>query len=172
MNRLRLPTLLSVTDNASIRHWIKKHLDDQFFIIDASKKKKALEVAKTSALDFIILDADFEDCDVLELCAEMKQILRTLTPILLITGRLKKSFLDAALEAGVTDFLSNQLSLEELEARIAVIRKTHSLREKTQEASIALPKPIEELPSSRLKNRVRIQKEALKIVKKGKKETL
>ena len=121
-------------------------------------------------LDFIIVDSEFEACDPLELCRQFKQILRTLTPILLITGRLKKSFLDAALEAGVTDFLNHQLDPHELQIRIATIRKSYSLREKTQEASSTLAQQKENASSTYLKNRVQLHNQALKMLEETKKE--
>lgn len=128
--RLFLPTLLLVTNNPSIRHWIKKHLDDQFFILEAKEAPQVMEAIRTSPLDLILLDTELEG--VLDLCKEMRKALyRTLTPILLITGRLKKSFREKALEAGVTDFLSNQLDLEELQMRIAAAKRAQELREKT-----------------------------------------
>lgn len=170
MSKLKLPTLLAVTDNASVRFWIKKHLDEEFFIIDAWKKQVAIAAAESAALDFIIVDSELEDCDPLELCAELKKILRSLTPILLITGRLKKSFLDAATEAGVTDFLSNQLDPEELQMRIAAIRKGHTLREKTQGLSETLTQKKEESSNSDLKSRVFLHNQALKRIKEAKKE--
>jgi PleD family two-component response regulator len=138
---LKLPTLLVIADNPSIRFWIKKHLDSQFFILDASKKSVALEAIRNSSLDFIILDSGFADCDPLDLCKEIRRILHTsFTPILLITGRLKKSYRDEALEAGVSDFLNDQLDLEELETRIATGQKAASMRQKTIDVSAALQK--------------------------------
>lgn len=170
MSKLKLPTLLAITDNPAVRFWIKKHLDEEFFIIDASKKHAALTVAHTTAFDFVIVDSEFEDCNAIDLARELNQILKTLTPILLITGRLKKSYLDAAKEAGVTDFLSNQLDPEELQTRIATIRKGHSLREKTQFASSALSQQKRDRSGTYLKNRVLVQSQALKILKEAKKE--
>lgn len=170
MSKLKLPTLLAVTDNPAVRFWIKKHLDEEFFIIDAPKKHTALTVAHTTAFDFVIIDSEFEDCDAIELSRELNQILKTLTPILLITGRLKKSYLDAAKEAGITDFLSNQLDPEELQTRIGTIRKGHSLREKTQDASSALSQQRAGRSGAYLKNRVLVQSQALKVLKEAKKE--
>lgn len=170
MNNLKLPTLLAVTDDASVRFWIKKQLDEDFFIVDALKKYSALSAAQTTSFDFIIVDSELEDCDALELCRELKQILRTLTPILLITGRLKRSYLDAAKEAGVTDFLNNLLDPEELRMRIQTIRKSHSLREKTQDISNALAPKSEDLSSVTLKNRVLIDNQAINALKEAKKE--
>jgi len=170
MNNLKLPTLLAVTDDAAVRFWIKKQLDEEFFIVDAPKKHSALSAAQTTSFDFIIVDSELEDCDALELCRELKQILRTLTPILLITGRLKRSYLDAAKEAGVTDFLNNQLDPEELRMRIQTIRKSHSLREKTQDISNALAQKSDDLSSMTLKNRVLIHNQAINALKEAKKE--
>jgi PleD family two-component response regulator len=142
---LKLPTLLVIADNPSIRFWVKKHLNDQFFILEAITKRGALEAIRNSSLDFIILDSGFEDCDPLKLCKEMRPLLHSsLTPILLVTGRLKKSYRDEALEAGVSDFLNDQLDLEELETRIATGRKAASVRQKTIDVSAALKKPKKE----------------------------
>ena len=137
MSKIKLPTLLAITDNPSVRYWIKKHLDEEFFIIDATKKSSAIVAAQTASLDFIIVDSELEDCDPLELCGELRRILRTLTPILLITGRLKKSFREEALQAGVTSFLADQLDFEELQSRIEEGTKAASLRQKTEEIGIA-----------------------------------
>ena len=168
MSTLKLPTLLVVTENPSVRVWVKKHLDQDFFIIDASRKKGAIEAAQTAALDFVIVDSELESFDALELCAALKQILRTLTPILLITGRLKRSYLDAALEAGVTDFLNQQLDPEELHVRVDTIRKSHALREKTQGISTSLPRANEDVSGAHLKDRVRLHDQALKMMKEAK----
>ena len=170
MSQLKLPTLLAVTDNPSVRFWIKKQLDEDFFIVDASKKHAAITSAQTTSFDFIIVDSEFEDCDALELCSELKQILRTLTPILLITGRLKRSYLTAAKKAGVTDFLNNQLDPEELKSRVAAIRKGYSLREKTQDASNALAQKLKAQSFPQLKHRVMPHNQALKVLKEAKKE--
>jgi diguanylate cyclase (GGDEF)-like protein len=170
MNNLKLPTLLAITDDAAVRFWIKKQLGEEFFIVDAPKKHSALTAAQTTSFDFIIVDSELEDCDAIELCRELKQILRTLTPILLITGRLKRSYLDAAKEAGVTDFLNNQLDPEELGMRIQTIRKSHSLREKTQDLSNALAPTSDDLSSMTLKHRVLIHNQAIKALKEAKKE--
>jgi len=170
MNKLKLPTLLSITDNPSVRFWIKKQLEEEFFIIDAPKRSAALIAAQTAALDFVIIDSEFEDYDAIELCRELKQILRALTPILLITGRLKRSFLDAAIEAGVTDFLNNQLDPNELQTRIDSIRKGHMLREKTHVASFSLGKQGGDFPTAALKSRVMLHHEALKMLDEAKQE--
>jgi PleD family two-component response regulator len=134
---LKLPTLLVVADNPSIRVWIKKHLDEAFFIIQAETKNEALN-ALNAPLDFIIIDAELEDCDPLALCKTLSQ--KGLLPILLITGKLKKSFRDQAKNAGVTGFLSDQLDEEELRMRIDEGKKAAAMRQKTEDVISTLKK--------------------------------
>ncbi len=163
---LKLPTLLVASENPRVRFWIKKHLDDQFFIIGAENEQEA-RAALTSRLDFIIVDAAFENCDPFELCKDLRKM-APLVPILLVTGRLKKNFRDKAHEAGVTDFLSDQLDVEELFIRIQSGLKTATVREKTEGLSFAikgLPKPA----NSSLKNKMVLNDQGLKVLAEAKK---
>lgn len=172
MDTLKLPTLLMISENPSVRFWIKKQLNRQFFIIDAANFKVALEAAKTSRLDFVIIDSDFENCNPLKLSLEIRQNLEPFTPILLITGRLKKSFLDAALESGVTDFLNNQLDETELELRIATGRKAQSLREKTNDVFSSLDQKKDNLSSDYLKKKFLLHDQALRLIASAKKKKI
>jgi diguanylate cyclase (GGDEF)-like protein len=153
-----------VSDNPSITFWIKKYLSEQFFVLAASSPKEALD-ALNAKVDFIIVDATFQDCDALELCKLLSQkTAPSLTPILLITGKLKKSFRDQALESGVTDFLSDQLDLEELETRIAIGKKATLAREKTEAISSLIPIPKKELSSAYLKKKFLLANRAAQIL--------
>ena len=137
--QLKLPTLLIVADDPSVRFWIKKQLDDQFFILSAENKQEALQALYTR-LDFIIVDAAFEDGDPLTLCKELSQFDKiNRIPILLITGRLKKSFRAQATQSGVTHFLSDQLDADELQARIEEGNKIALSRQKTEDLGNAIP---------------------------------
>lgn len=139
MKRLILPTLLLVSDNSSIRYWVKSHLDTQFFILEARNAANALSNIHNSSIDFILLDADMENP--LALCKKIRAALHNaIVPILLITGKLKKSFREEALDAGVTDFLSTHLDTEELQTRIAAAKQAEETREKTSEISKKLHK--------------------------------
>lgn len=166
--QLRLPTLLIITDNPSIRFWIKKHLDDQFFIISAENHQEAFE-ALNARLDFIIIDDSLETEDPLELCKDLHKVTQKgLVPILLITGRLKKSFRDKAIESGVTEFLSDQLDLEELQTRISSGLKSASVRQKTEDLSlkIKMPNPA----SASLKDKFVLNDQALRLLAAAKNE--
>lgn len=138
MNQLKLPTLLVVSENPSVLFWIKKQLNEQFFILSAQDAETAIEHVKTSRLDFIVIDSDAKIYPCLELCTKIRALLDLAIPILLITGRLKKSFLDKAFKSGVTDFLNSQLDPQELQLRVSKGRKTQLLRKKIHEASTIL----------------------------------
>ncbi|MBU6382734.1 MAG: response regulator [Verrucomicrobia bacterium] len=133
------PTLLVVTDNPTVHFWAKKHLEEQFFAMFAETEQEALG-AMSAKLDFILLDAAFGNCDALHLCKQMR-VVDKIVPIILITGKLKKSFRDRAYQAGVTDFLSDQLDTEELQKQVAAGQKAADLREKTVDLSGALAQP-------------------------------
>lgn len=169
--QLRLPTLLVVAESPKIRFWIKKHLDENFFVISAENRQEAIQ-AMASSLDFVIVDSELEGCDALELCADIRKMTNTLLPIFLITGRLKKSYRDLAKESGISDFLSDQLDLNELMAKIEKGKKSASIVNKT----VGISQSIQELrpnsPSSSLKDKVILSASALKLLREAKKEHL
>jgi len=163
MDHFQLPTLLIIADNPPVRFWLKKHLENQFYLIIAQKKEKAIEVVQHTRLDFIILDANFLDADPIDLTKELRQ-LNLLVPILLITGRLSKTYRESALEAGVTDFLFEQLDQEELETRIATGLKAAIIRKKTGELSENIVIPESALASDYLHHKFLLESEALHLL--------
>jgi PleD family two-component response regulator len=166
LNQHKLPTLLVVADTPSVLFWVKKHLDEKFYVLTAESRKEAIG-AMNSRLDFIIVDNNFEECDALELCQEMRKEAK-LVPIFLITGKLKKNFRDKARDSGVSDFLSDQLDADELEVRIQEGQKTAGARERTADLSASIRS---QQAFSSLKNKVVLNEEGfhlLKEVKKGK----
>lgn len=167
--KLKHPTLLVIADNPSIRHWIKKNLEDQFYIIEASNRPDAAKAVQTIGLNFIILDSYLEEGDPLALARELRAI-NTTVPILLITGRLKKTFREEALAAGVTDFLNDQLAADELELCIEAGQKAAETQIKTSRLSSEI-KPAGRTPSDEyFKNRVLLNERALRLLSDIKKE--
>lgn len=164
-----LPTLLVVTDSPTIRFWVKKHLDEEFFILIAEKRSEA-KGALSSRLDFIIVDAALEDCDALDLCKELRAQ-EQLVPIFLISGRLKKSFRDRAYQSGVTEFLSDQLDIDELQARIETGRKAASVREKTTDLGLSI-RGAPAAAGGSLKNKVVLNEQGLKLLADAKEENV
>ena len=160
-----LPTLLIISDNPSIRYWLKKQLGSQFFLIEATNKAKAIETALNSTIEFVILDADFKTYDSLLLAKEIRQTpSNLLTPILLITDKLKKTYRTAAQEAGVTDFLFQPLDAEELAAKIETIKKAGNIRHKVLGLSSRISAPQQEPSSTFFKDKVVLQDQALQLL--------
>lgn len=161
--KLKLPTLLIISDNPSIFHWLKKNLEDRFYLIEASTEDISLQMARSTSLDFIILDSLFEECPPLKLSRKLRQI-NPAIPIFLITGRLKQSFRDAAIDSGVTDFLNDQLSIEEIEMRAMASQKAAIVRKKTSEMSGQL-KVHEQTPAfDFFKKKVLLDDKALRLL--------
>lgn len=127
----RASSILLVTENPSIQFWVKKHLDDQFFIIQTERYTQALSMAQ-GELDFILIDSEIDSFDPLEL---VKRIYMDVTkgkcPILLITDRLKKKYREEAKKAGVAEFLSASIDHEELLERIESGRQAEVSKKKT-----------------------------------------
>lgn len=168
--QLKLPTLLIITDNPSVRFWVQNHLKDQFFVLHAETKNQAIQAMNTR-LDVILLDSLFEDADPLEVAKELSRLSKiNLIPIILITGRLKLTYRDKATQAGVTDFVSNQLDFEEIQARIAEGLKASEIREKTEDVGLAFKPPKQSGNPSILKNKFILNDEALRFFSKVKKE--
>lgn len=170
--RLKIPTLLVISENPSVRFWVKKHLSEQYFVIDAQRRGEAILTIRSSPLDFIILDSEFQDFDPIELAKEIRQELKEgITPILLVTGRLKKTYLKQAADAGVSDFLSSQLDGGELKMKIESGKKAAASRDKTAELSTSIQAPKQKAASS-LKNKSVIPDSALRLLAAAKIEQL
>lgn len=167
------PILLVIADNVSVIAWMKRSLSDQFFIIEATRRAQALSIVQNTPLNFIFLDSAFEDYDPFKLSKEIREISQNQwTPIFLITGKLKKSYRDKALDAGVSDFINSEFDIDEIETRIATEEKAASLREKTGEASSILKQTGKEFSKSYFKNKLLIHDQALRILTAAKIENI
>lgn len=167
------PILLIIADNVSVIAWMKRSLSDQFFIIEATRRAQALSIVQNTPLDFIFLDSAFEDCDPFKLSKEIRKISQNQwTPIFLITGKLRKSYREKALDAGVSDFINSEFDIDEIETRIATEKKAASLREKTGEASSILKQTGKEFSKSYFKNKLLIHDQALRILTAAKIENI
>jgi len=162
--------ILLITENPAVLSWMRKHLDDRFLLLKVDKESKALETTRATRLDFILLDSNFEKSNPLALCSKLRQINRVI-PILLITGKLKKNYRDLALEAGVTDFVSDRLDFEEMETRFATGKKAAQERQKASSFT-DLIKQASSLAASHnyLQNKRFLNEEALRLLTEAKLE--
>ena len=125
LQKTKLPILLIITDNPSINSWLKKHLNKYFSLIDA-RSTEAIETLHYTPIDYIVIDSNIEGMDPIDICRAIRKVTVT-APILLITGKLKRVYLEEALDAGVTDFLNDSLSSEDLKERFLSMLKEKNL---------------------------------------------
>ena len=94
---------LIVSDDFTTKIFFKKNLTN-FYIIEKRSSIEAINIAENTILDIVIIDDRIEDA--IDLCFQLKKRKRLFTvPIILITSRLKKTYLQSAQKAGVFDFL-------------------------------------------------------------------
>lgn len=130
MDHPHFATILILTHDPAIQFWMKKHLVPAFFVLFAENEEEALASAQNTILDFTIVDAEMSHPEILDTCKKLHQILKNATPILLMTGSLKKQFLDAAKKSGVSAFLIRPPDFEDLQNQFEILRKANSLQDK------------------------------------------
>lgn len=117
----KLPTLLLVTENPLVRAFFEEivaKLPDHALLI-ASTKLEALDYLDRTYISLIVIDEKTPNLELIPLCVDIR-ILRGYahTPILVITGHLKKSFIRNLIKAGATDFLREPLEEDEFLLRM------------------------------------------------------
>jgi diguanylate cyclase (GGDEF)-like protein len=117
------PVALVVSEDLTKLSILKRALKDSFHLIERSDVKAALELLKNTRVDLVILDAKVKEGHSFETAEKIRSAVFKETPILLITSNIKKSFAEAALESGITDFINEPLDKDEVEQRIAVAFK-------------------------------------------------
>lgn len=115
--------VLIVEDDAALARVLKDNLSFEGFDVECVPDGDlALEVAKQTALDLIILDVMLPGHTGFELCGLLRQGRRT--PIIFLTARGDKADKLTGLNLGADDYVAKPFDLEELLARIrAVLRR-------------------------------------------------
>src|SRR5687767_9865542 len=111
------PLVLTVDDEARIRHLIRLELEGKGFrVIEAENGSSALSRAESEKPDAIVLDIRMPDMSGLDV---MKQIrTESSAPIIILTGRDRDADKILGLESGADDYLVKPFNPEELTARL------------------------------------------------------
>jgi len=116
MKPRKLPALLLVTSSPITRSFFETITDklEDYALISVSSEIEALDYFDKTFISFIVIDENTPYIELIPLCEKIRKLPGLgHTPILIITGHLKKSFTRNLLKAGATDFLREPLDEDE-----------------------------------------------------------
>jgi DNA-binding response OmpR family regulator len=131
--------VLVVEDDASIRELLRLHLDLAGFAIDeADEGRRALDRARSTPFDLVLLDVMLPGLDGVSVCRAIRNGGPNVdTPILMLTAREGESDKVLGLESGADDYLTKPFGVRELMARIGALMRRHHRR-----PAEAVPPPV------------------------------
>ena len=118
---------LVVEDERPIRELLRLHLELGGFAVDEiGDGTRALEQARATAFDLLILDVMLPGLDGVTLCKAVRASGQNReTPILMLTARDAESDKVVGLESGADDYLTKPFGVRELMARVGAITRRH-----------------------------------------------
>ena len=164
----KLPVILLLTHVGATRVLLKKIFDEEYFILEVDYPKEALEKAKSTKLEVIILD-DKTQFALDDLCKEIRLIpsLKNI-PILIISNNLKRSYLKELVTAGANDFLHEPLDQEAIHDRIESVIQKHSMQQKLGPLALGISKQAATLSDKKLcSSRVSVHDKALQEIRRA-----
>jgi PAS domain S-box-containing protein len=140
----RSHTLLVVDDNADMRSYIKKLLEEEYNIITAANGLEALGIIQGSGIDLVISDIMMPQMDGIQLVKEIKQNPRTYNlPVILVSARAGEEAKIEGYDTGADDYLIKPFAAKELQARI---RSQIKIKQTRDNALKNLYKIFDEVP--------------------------
>ncbi len=118
------PRILVVDDEQAVLDLLVYNLSKSHYeVLAAENGRRALELARQSNPDLILLDLMLPEIDGLDVCRELRRTSKV--PIIMITARGEEVDRVVGLELGADDYVTKPFSVRELMARIkAVLRRT------------------------------------------------
>ncbi|EKE04461.1 MAG: hypothetical protein ACD_20C00070G0001 [uncultured bacterium] len=125
------PVLLIVTQDLPTKLFIRHNLEEKYHILEKTTFEETLQAVESTKIDIVIVDDKIQNA--IDLCFQMKKRKRLFTtPIILITGSLKKAYKEKAVKAGVFDCLLTPLKDEEL---LSLIKRCEDEKNKINKVS-------------------------------------
>ncbi len=123
---IQRPNILLVEDERAITEPLAEALEREGFAPAlAGSASEAIEKAKASAPDLVLLDIGLPDGSGLDVCRELRR--QSDVPIIMLTARGSEADRVAGLELGADDYIVKPFSAREVMARVrAVLRRTSS----------------------------------------------
>ena len=140
----RLPLLLIVEDNISLRTFIKECLEHDFRIVEAANGKEAFDIAVKLVPELIISDVMMPEMDGIELCNKIKSDDRTShIPIVLLTALSAVEDVFTGYKSGADEYIPKPFNPKLLEIRVKkLIESNRNLKKRFQKEISLEPKDI------------------------------
>jgi len=116
--------ILLVEDERQVASFVTRALQENSYTVDlAETGEKAIELARQTPYDSILLDVRLPGVSGLEVCRELREA-HIDTPILMLTARSLVEQRVEGLDAGADDYLTKPFAVAELMARVrALVRR-------------------------------------------------
>jgi len=112
--------VMVVDDEVRIRDLVRRYLEhDGHQVLTAASGAEALDVARSAALDLIVLDLRLPDIGGEEVAREIRR--SSDVPIVMLTAKIDERDRIAGLEVGADDYITKPFSPRELVLRVAAI---------------------------------------------------
>ena len=112
------PTILVVDDNQGVLDFLLLLFTKYAFnVIGASSGAKCLELMRSRPIDLIVLDVMMPVMDGLQVCQELKKIAPSM-PVILLTARDDLVTRAAAMDLGVSEFVTKPVNNRDLLNRV------------------------------------------------------
>lgn len=112
-------TILIADDEPSVRLTLRKILDKDYNIVEATNGQEALDIARGQRLDLILMDLMMPKMDGYTACSKLKADLTTKpVPVIMLTAvghELNKKY---AAEMGAVGYVTKPFTIQELTAAI------------------------------------------------------
>ena len=121
-------TVLVVDDEEAIAEAVRARLQSEGYeVLVAHDGPAAIELARDSHPDLVVLDLMLPGMDGLEVCQEIQK--REWVPVLMLTARTEEADKVAGFAVGADDYLTKPFSLRELVMRVrAILRRVDRVR--------------------------------------------
>jgi two-component system KDP operon response regulator KdpE len=121
-------SILVVDDEPQIRRVLRSTLTFRGYeLVEAASGEEAVELARKTKPDLILLDVNLPGISGIETCRELRRF--TAAPIIMLTVRNGERDKVVALDAGADDYVTKPFGIEELLARVRASLRRHSTAE-------------------------------------------
>ncbi len=157
-------TILIVEDDKALIEVLKYNLGKEGYnIVTALDGSQAIEVARKSRPNVILLDVMLPEMDGFEVCRILRK--ETMVPIMMLTAKDSEIDKIVGLEIGADDYLTKPFSMRELVARIRVMLRRAEMAE-TKPPEADTPLRVGELEIDTARRRASVGGSPLKLTTK------